>query len=98
MCVSLFCTMQPATTGSCFGPIAFGGYVRSIQSYHDASDEMYPSAGSDIELEDVVIGDGVELVLPDRSDSRKRMEDTDHDHHQSGERSVSDRPRTWFVH
>jgi hypothetical protein len=51
-----------------------------------------PAPGRDVELEQVVAGGDVELVLEDGDQALQRLEDADHDHHDGGEHDEPDRP------
>src|ERR671913_888504 len=50
-----------------------------------AEEEVDPAPGRDVELEDVLLAQGVELVVEQRDQTLDGMEDADHDHEHTGE-------------
>src|SRR5918993_169770 len=62
------------------------------EGHDQAEDQVDPAPGGGVELEQVVAGGHIELVLEDGDQALQGLEDADHDHHDGGEHDEPDRP------
>src|ERR687898_256470 len=62
------------------------------EGHDQAEDQVDPAPGGGVELEQVVAGGHIELVLEDGDQALQGLEDADHDHHGGGEHDEPDRP------
>src|SRR5829696_4437351 len=59
--------------------------------HHQPDQQVDPAPGGGVELEGVVAGGDIELVLEDGDQTLQGLEDTRHDHHDRGEQDEPDR-------
>src|SRR5215211_7323471 len=62
------------------------------ESHNQAEHQVDPAPGGGVELEGVVAGGDVELVLEDRDQALQGLPGADHEHHDRGEDGEADRP------
>src|SRR5215211_933025 len=62
------------------------------EGHQQPEDQVDPAPGGGVQLEQVVAGGDIELVLEDGHQALQRLPDADHDHHEAGEQNEAHRP------
>jgi hypothetical protein len=73
------------------GPGAARQQPPAGEGHQQPDQQVDPAPGGGVELEQVIAGGDIELVLEDRDEPLQRLEHADHDHHDRGEQDEPDR-------